>query len=394
MRDVLLVCPQERDLREIEAAGLERCVRVRPVGPDPDAGGPFDPAAVLAEAEGLPADGVVGTRDRSALLAAIVAERRGLPGPSPRAVIACQEKLRSRVLQAGAAPAAVPRFRLLEPGVLPFDPPFVVKPVVGRLSENVHRVDRPEQLAALQEGAYPSNWAEIAALAGLPAAAVHGFLAEELVEGREITIEGYVHRGRVRVLGATDSVVYPGTGSFECFVHPSSLPPDRLEEAAAVVERVLPALGLDGGFFNVELLVPELGPARIVEVNARIASQFAPLWRATHGRSTYEALLRLACGEDPGFVPAPPRGVAVSYCRRAFANGLVTAVPRPEDGVEVLVQPGLELAAQGVNDAGSYRLAILHAWAPTRDGALAAARRRAAALPFTVEPVASGARAR
>ena len=48
-----------------------------------------------------------------------------------------------------------------------------------------------------------------------------------------------------------------------------------------------------------ELFVPDGGPAKVIEVNGRLASQFAPLVQALHGRSTYDALFALACGDDP-----------------------------------------------------------------------------------------------
>ncbi|HEY6031652.1 MAG TPA: hypothetical protein VIU44_13865, partial [Gaiellaceae bacterium] len=79
MRDLLICCPSARDLA---AAAETEGYRVHVVGHDADEGG-FDPAALLEEAERLPAAGVVGSKDRSALLAALVAQRRALPGPTP-----------------------------------------------------------------------------------------------------------------------------------------------------------------------------------------------------------------------------------------------------------------------------------------------------------------------
>jgi hypothetical protein len=122
-------------------------------------------------------------------------------------------------------------------------------------------------------------------------------------------------------------------------------------------------------------------------VNGRIASQFAPLVEAVHGRSTYDALFRLALGEDPAWEPNPAQGVGVSYCLRVFEDGLVEAVPDPEPDLEVLVRPGLYLSQQGVNDAQSYRLAILYGTGPTREEAIAACRERARALRFRLAPV-------
>src|SRR5918997_6528002 len=99
MRDLLVVCPQQRDLNAIRSAGLEERYRVRYAGSDLDLLEEFDPVSFLAEWEHAPADGVIGTKDQSALLAALIAERRNLPGPSTQSLIACQHKPTSREIQ-------------------------------------------------------------------------------------------------------------------------------------------------------------------------------------------------------------------------------------------------------------------------------------------------------
>jgi biotin carboxylase len=385
VQDVLLLCPQERDFTLVRSAGIEQRYRVRAVGRDLDSA-EVDPADVLAKAAGLPADGVVGTKDRSALLASIVAQRRGLPGPSPQALFACQHKPTSRELQRRAVPDATPRFELLD-GAPSLESPFFVKPVVGRLSQLARRIDDPAELAELpSEDRYVDEYVRLAELAGLPTDRLHGFVAEELAEGDEVTLEGYVHRGRVIVIGVTDSVKYPGTSSFERFEYPSRLPAERLDELARIARRLLPALDFDEGFFNVEFFVPEQGPPTIIEVNGRIASQFAPLVHAVHGRSTYELLFALACGGDPGWEEREPDGVAVSYVLRTFEDALAIAVPDPEEDVEILAQPGRLLSEQGTNDVRSFRLAIVYEAGATREEALERARSRAAKLRFRLEP--------
>jgi hypothetical protein len=202
-----------------------------------------------------------------------------------------------------------------------------------------------------------------------------------------VTLEGYVHEGRVTTIGVTDSVKYPGTLSFERFEYPSALPEARLDELDGVAARVLPALGFDGGFFNVEFFVPAAGPAQIIEVNGRLASQFAPLVQGLHGRSTYDALFALALGEDPEWEAGAPVGVGVSYCLRVFEDAFVESVPDPEPDVELLVRPGLYLSEQGVNDAQSYRLAIFHEFGATREEAVERCRERARGLGFRLAPL-------
>jgi biotin carboxylase len=363
--EVLVACPQPRDRREIAATGLDARYRVRFEGPDLDAGTGWEADAVVAELAAVPADAIVATKDRSALAAALAAERRGLYGPSPAAVVRCQHKPTARAIALRAVPAATPRFGDVEP-------PVFVKPAVGRLSQGY-------------EEDYIRGWQELAALAGFHDEV--GLLAEERLAGDEVTLEGYVHGGRVTTIGVTDSVMYPGTNSFERFEYPSRHPGERLAELAEVAELLLPALGFDNGFFNVELFVPASGPAKVIEVNARIASQFAPLVRAVHGRSTYEALFEVACGRDPGWSLEPANGVAVSYVLRVFDDAFVEAVPEPDDDLEVLVRPGLRLSEQaGANDEASYRLAILVGAAGTREEAVTRCRERARALAFRLRP--------
>jgi len=268
-----------------------------------------------------------------------------------------------------------------------FGGPFFVKPAVGRLSQGAVRIDGPAELARLaRDSPYAERYEAIAALAGAGPGHAHGFVAEELLAGREVTLEGYVRRGRVTTIGVTDSVMYPGTISFERFEYPSALPAGRRAELAGIAERIVPAHGLDDAFFNVEFFVPDEGPPGIIELNARLASQFAPLVLAVLGRSTYDALFDLACGDDPAWSAADPDGVAVSYVVRVFEDAFVEAVPEPADDVEILVRPGLRLSEQGANDAQSYRLAIVYGVGETRDEALALCRRRAGELSVRLAP--------
>jgi len=205
MKDILVLGPQERDVNAIGAARLEERYNVHFEGSDLDQLEDFDPEAFLADLSSVPADGVVGTKDQSALLAALLAERRGLPGPTPQSLIACQHKPTSREIQRRVAPEATPQFALIDSEV-PFNPPFFAKPVVGRLSQNTYRIEQESDLFALHElDRYTARYARIAALAGADPSSVHGFLAEELLEGDEVTLEGYVYGDQVTTIGVTDS---------------------------------------------------------------------------------------------------------------------------------------------------------------------------------------------
>ncbi len=371
---------------EIRSAGLDRRYDVAFAGPDLDALDQVDGLALVAELGALEADGIVSSKDRGALLAAVLAARRGLPGPSPDAVAACQHKPTARTLQRRAVPEATPRWFVPAGGEPPFGPPWFVKPAVGRLSMGAHLVDDEAELPA-GGGAdgYAQGWESLARLGGVSLHG-HGWIAEAVLTGTPLTVEGYVHAGRVTIVGVTDSVMYEGTLSFERFEYPSRLPAGRVAEVSGLAAHLPGAFAFDNGFFNAEFVVPDSGPAMLIELNGRIASQFAPLLRAVHGRSSYDALLALACGVDPRWDASPPDGVAVSYVLRRFEDAFVESVPEPEDGVEILVHGGQNLSDAYANDPGSFRLAIVYEAGETRQEAVARARARAAALSFSLAP--------
>ena len=379
MADLVFLCPQERDREAVRhaSAGSRDVVFV---GEDLDTADEVDLDAIVRACATHQPRGVVGTKDRSALLAALVCARLGLAGPSPRAVINCQHKLWSREIQRRVVPEATPYFGAVGADDVPAFP-FFAKPVVGRLSDSAMPIQTPSDLGQLDhDRPYARGYEAIAVSAGVSAGQCSGFIAEEILEGDEVTLEGFVHDGHVTVVGITDSINYEATGSFERFDYPTALGDSRRRELSAVARRLLPAIGFDGGFFNIEFFVPAVGAAKIVEVNGRIASQFSALLELTHGYSSYDALMSLAVGERPGWPTVEPTGFALSYCLRVFEDAHVDSVPRRDSDVEFLVEPGSRLSEQGTNDAESYRLCIFVESGVDRAATIAAARARAAGL--------------
>ncbi|MEA2234195.1 MAG: hypothetical protein QOD83_4011 [Solirubrobacteraceae bacterium] len=382
LKDVLVIRPQMRDLWSIDHACLGDRYRVHYAYPGLGPSQPFDAIGYLDGVASLPADGIVATHDNAALLAALAAQRRGLPGPKPEAVFACQYKPASRARQRVAVPHAVPRYAILDPSAA-FEPPFFVKPAIGTLSGGARRIDDLRQLGIADGNGHASSYAPVAQLMGLSVVDACGYLMEELMSGDEAMLEGYVRHGRLTTIGITDSAKYAGTDSFERFEYPTRLSAERQAELIDTAERIVAELGFDDSLLNIEFFVPERGPVKIIEVNPRIAAQYAPLIKALHGRSTYEVLFALACGEDPRWQPQLPDGAATSYCLRAFDDAFVERVPEPQHGLEILVEPGLRLSEQqGQNDPRSYRLALFYETGETREEALLRCRQRARTLQF------------
>jgi biotin carboxylase len=395
---VLVLCPGQRDRLNLADERIMDRFAVhlagQPIGPR------FDPAAFVEHMAqlGPRADGVMGANDATAHLAAVLAERLGLPGPGRDAFMRCHDKLASRRAQAEAVPEATPAFAGVDlddaddTAPLPF--PFFLKPVSAHLSQLAYRIDGPDDYAAALAAARDAIDRVTAYDRALEGRPFRTLVAEELLEGALVTFEGFMCRGRMTPIGVTDAVLHPNGISFLRFEYPSALDGETQGRMADVAARLMPALGFDESLFNIEFFVRPDGSLAIVEVNGRMASQFAPLVKAVHGVSSYELGLELAAGGEPQLPPAREGIVAASFVMRTYEDALVHAVPDPtavlerfgHAHVEVLVRPGQRLS-ENDDDVASHRLALIALAGPDRDSVRRRYDEAAQLMPFELEPV-------
>ncbi len=412
MQRVTFVFPTAWDLRQLtacESRWRDRFVVAFTSPSDEECLATFD---VLDFVEAMARDttrqihGVTSSSDYpGAVIAAAIARARGLAGAPPEAVLRCANKYMARVALARAVPEAVPAFALVTPGpgedparlfhphahaALPLPAyPLFVKPVKGAFSVFSGRVENATELAAfVQRPAIESythdylrifhcmqeRWAPES-----PSAC--SFLAEEVLQGIQTTVEGYVAGGQVELLGIVDSVLHPGTRCFARFEYPSSLPAGVQTRMADLAQRAIPALGLESTLFNIEMTWdPATDRLGIIEVNPRMCGQFADLYEKVDGTNGYEVALALAVGERPVLNHrAGSHRVAASVPLRVFTPTHVVRTPNSADRaaaehlfpgtlVWVECEPGQDLADfESTEDGSSARYAILNVGATSRD---------------------------
>ena len=332
-------------------------------------------------------DGVLSNNEHfGALIAAVVAQRLGLPGTDPAVIIAAQHKYYARCLQQKIVPEATPRFSVFPYKVasaaatgLPF--PFYVKPVKATFSVLARRVDSFAQLQAhlrfnaletliLHKLVTPFN--DLMTRYTPFSIDAHHLIAEEVLSGVQVNVDGFMHNGKITLLSIVDEVMYPGTQAFLRFEYLSRLLPEVLERMKALAEKLFNGIDYGYGFFNVELIYqPDTGNIQIVEINPRMASQIVNLYRRVDGYDPYELLISLALGEAPAVsFGAGAFGAAASFVFRRFDGREVTRVPGqaqlasvreryPDARLMLYLKRGASLARE-MKWLGSYRYAVLN----------------------------------
>lgn len=332
-------------------------------------------------------DGVISNNEHfGALIAAVVAQRLGLPGADPAVIIAAQHKYYARCLQSRIVPDAVPHYQ-----VLPYTRdairapklgfPCFVKPVKATYSVLARRVESLAQLQTLLDfsplerlilGRLVRPFDDLMPLYTSFDIGARAMIAEELLEGEQVNIDGYVFNGKVTVLGVVDEVMYPGTQAFMRFEYPSRLPVCVQKRMLMLTEKLLAGMHYSHGFFNVELIYDAASDAiRVIEVNPRMATQIVNLYCRVDGCDPYAMLLDLAVGTSPAAVRgAGEFRAAASFVFRRFDGRAPGRVPgaeqiaamhrrHPDARLMLYLKRGAGLARE-MKWLGSHRYAVLN----------------------------------
>ena len=331
-------------------------------------------------------DAIIGFWDFPVtMMVPVLCGRYGLRSPSLESVVKCEHKYWSRLEQREVIDEH-PAFGLVDLNAAGARPPpglrfpMWLKPVkstssalaflvrdqgeyqaaVAEIREGIERLGRPFEAVLARLDLPP----EIAAIGGTAC------MAEEAIEGAQVTVEGCSFGGGVHVYGVIDSIDYPGVSSFLRYQYPSTLPGEVIERMTAVTARAIARIGLDSTTFNVEFFWDRAGNAiNLLEINPRHSQSHAPLFEYVDGVPNHQAMVRLALGLDPD-LREPGGGeyaVAAKWFIRRFTDGVVLRAPSAEQVaaverempgtiVKISARAGDRLSDLPMQDSYSYEL--------------------------------------
>ncbi len=300
-----------------------------------------DGLARVARAERVDAVATTGS-EVSLKATARIAERLKMPFyADPETVRRCQDKdaMRAAYLAAGLGVPAFARCETVDAARAlagEHGYPLVVKPARGWGQRGVARVENDAELAFAFDEARAHS-----ASAGLPLAVV-----EAWIDGRELSVNGWVEGGELVSYCVTERITVPGKkplGVMIAEVYPSGL--DATDEARVVEEarRGARALGHLRGPCYSQVALGDRG-CFLYETAARLGGGFdADVTRLASGVDLYERVLGVALGdaslEHQG--PTGPRAGGAIAKFLVARPGRVTAV----EGVAAA------RAVEGVDDA-------------------------------------------
>ncbi len=360
-------------------------------------------------------DGVLSTQDYLGnICASLVAEAFKLPGPALEALLTCHHKYYSRRAQKRFVPKATPRFGLIDPNDfeksiadLPLTFPFFVKPIKSYFSFGAMKIYTKEELQKkilhlLPSKAFLKPLENVLKQYTNYKLTANYLLAENILEGKHVTVEGFVKNGKVHIVGIVDSIMYSGTISFEHFEYPSSLPIHAQKHMIKIAKKFIKGIKFDNSFFNIEMMYNDkINKIHIIEVNPRSVAQFSDLYEKVDGANSYDMMLALATGSSlPTLKKRKGKyGIAASFALRVFENGFVKKSPSnqelaktyqafPDSHIQIHVQKGQKLSSK-LQDGKSYVYAIINLGGKNKQDLLQRFEQCKNMLTFEIVPIST-----
>ncbi|RVQ46852.1 ATP-grasp domain-containing protein [Sinorhizobium meliloti] len=306
----------------------------------------------------------------------------GLPGPDPKSIEQCHDKVIQRQLLAHAG-VPIPDYRVatnateVESAVAEIGLPLVIKPVMGSSSSGVQMCRTVDEVAEHTRHL----------LGGPTCGGLRRILVEEFAEGQYFTAD--MMGGRVVGIG-TGAFGPPPDFVYREYSFPAPLSNDENARIADASLSCLRALGLGWGPAKIEFRWTKRGPV-VIEVNPRLAGTPDPeLIQLAYGVDLVDEHIKLVIGEECDLLARHSHTASARFLapdRDGMLEGIegasrAAAIPGVAE-VKMYVHPNTPIVRKG-----DYRDLIGHviAASPTRDQTAALLQQAVDLVSWTITP--------
>ena len=352
------------------------------------------------------------------MITPILCKKYNRPSASLESILKCHHKYWSRVEQAKVVPDHVPKFNKVDP----FDEnpieqvdlkyPFWLKPVKSVGSYLGFRVENKKQfneyIEVIREhiGRMSEPFNDVLKKADLPPEIEsmdgHYCIAEQIIGGRQCTLEGYVHNGEVKLHGVVDSIRHANKSTFSRYVYPSKLPRQVQDRMYDITQKVLNHIGYDNLAFNVEFFWNKSkDKIWLLEVNTRVSQSHSDLFEKVDGASNHQITVEVGLGNEPKFPSRKGKfNKSAKFFYRKWEDAVVSRIPTqveveeiqqaiPGTLIDIKVDEGIQLSEMNEQDSYSFELAWLFIGGKDENDLKAKFDECVKRLPFEFKPVSN-----
>lgn len=268
-----------------------------------------DKEAMLQLAERAQVDAICACcNDFSAITAAYVAEKLGLPGHDPYEIaklIHYKDHFRSFAREHGVPSPRAEGFEAMENALASLERfrfPLIIKPVDLTGGKGIAKIERSEDARSALETAFGMSREK-------------RVVVEEFIEGSRHGLSTFVRDGKVVFHFSDNEYYYKNPYLVSAASAPADVPEGTIEKLCAVTENIVSLLSLKTGIFHIQYILNEEEPV-IVEICRRAPGDlYVSFVEHATGVDYASYIVRASCGLDcTGLVQADPGGYYTRHC--------------------------------------------------------------------------------
>lgn len=280
-----------------------------------------DKGAMLKLAQSLRIDAICACcNDFSALTAAYVAERMGLPGHDSHAtaeIIHHKDKYRQFAAEHNIPSPRAEGFESVEDALAAlgrFNFPLIVKPVDLTGGKGISKITQAVEARAALELAFDRS-------------RIKRVVVEEFIEGTRHGLSAFVRDGKIVFHFCDNEHYYLNPYLVSAASTPGDVPTEAVAKLCMTSERIVALLGLNAGIFHIQFILRGSEPF-IIEICRRAPGDLYTRFVQLATGVDYPAyIVRAAAGMScDGLVQVLPQGYFTRHCVMTARNGIVGEV--------------------------------------------------------------------
>ncbi len=352
----------------------------------------------------LDPDSVVGFSEEPSLLAAVLATQLGSAYTSPQSICRAQHKAVFAQIARKIDENCPPTIGIINPDQTGIDLeyPVFIRPARGSVSELAYRIDSEEDLAKTLKTVFGKNrtlkfWRHACETYLEKPPPVSSFLLQPFIEAPQFTVDGFVYKNAVRILGIAESIYDERRESFQRFDLLTNFPQAVQGDLQSLLERTIRALGFDNSNFSVEFFLASGKEIILIEFNTRASAVFTNIYSERYQSSLIDMMIQISVGNGPNVSFKDESRLASNCVLRVKQDHYIKSIPTPEEvehlkekygliDIDILVEPGKKLSDYK-QDSYSYRYAFVDIAGNSRQEILDKLGKVRTELKFELEPV-------
>ncbi|MDH5532848.1 MAG: ATP-grasp domain-containing protein [Candidatus Pacebacteria bacterium] len=154
------------------------------------------------------------------------------------------------------------------------------------------------------------------------------FIVQPFINQRQFTLDGFIFKSKIFILGITESIYDEKRQSFIRFDFPIIFKSEINLKLKNIMEDIFQQFSFDNSFFNLEFFLTNTDEIKVIEVNTRPSISFKNFFDSKYKQGIIEMMILLSLGLKPSLELKDNKVIGKSFILRKYQDCLIKRKPK------------------------------------------------------------------